>query len=387
MPESVLCRDALSVPPCRKPELLSPLIAVASRLLVQVPLSSATAMRGAAQRWFSAIDFWGIEHEYVDERIVMAYIVARCAPPVGLPLPAACSAPVRPATIATEIGALRRAALLGVERMSAFASALSSPQVAAILRHVGGRVRRLKTAKRALLLREVSAAWQAASRSRSVRCIRDGFALLVAFFFACRVRELLQMQTEDLNHITLPDGRRAIQVRFLQTKTRSSVFFTHDPFIVTCANPLLLEGFAAFDSVVEFLPESPIFRRGRSDPAPLNRDWFARVVRGASPDATPHSCRVGCATELWAAGASLDEIMCVGRWTSAAAALYVLGSLHEQVAATDRLGDGSLLYTTAGLQRSVAVDGRRESLATASQDEWTAIRHRLSSDVEPGDSE
>jgi hypothetical protein len=188
------------------------------------------------------------------------------------------------------------------------------------------------------------------------------------------------MQTDDLSYITLPDGRPAIQIRFVQTKTRSSVFITHDPFVVTCANPLLIDGFREFDEVVEFLPDSPIFRRARLDPKPLSRDWFADVVRRASPAATPHSCRVGCATELWAAGASLDEIMAVGRWASSAAALYVLGSLHEQVAATDRLGDGSLVYTTAGLQRTVAVDGRRDGLATAPQAQWDSIRKLVTRD-------
>lgn len=368
------------MPECRRPELLSPLIAVASALLVQVPDSSAAAMRGAAQRWLSAIGFWGIDPSNVDERVVMAYIVARCAPPVGLPLPQACATPVLPSTVATEIGALRRAAALGVERMSVYGRALSGPQVSAILRHIGARVRRLKTAKRALLLREVTAAWRTAKQSRTFQSLRDGFALLVAFFFACRARELLRMQTDDLSYITLPDGRPAIQIRFVQTKTRSSVFITHDPFVVTCANPLLIDGFREFDEVVEFLPDSPIFRRARLDPKPLSRDWFADVVRRASPAATPHSCRVGCATELWAAGASLDEIMAVGRWASSAAALYVLGSLHEQVAATDRLGDGSLVYTTAGLQRTVAVDGRRDGLATAPQAQWDSIRKLVTRD-------
>jgi len=271
--------------------------------------------------------------------------------------------------------------------MSPFGRALSHPQVAAILRHVGARVRRLKTAKSALLLREVNAAWQKAKRSKSHRSIRDGFALVVAFFFACRVRELLQMKAEDLQSITLPDGRSAVQIEFRQTKTRSTVFVSHDPFTVTCANPLLLEAFRAFDDVVEFIPAAPIFRKDPTSESMMSREWFAQVVREASPTATPHSCRVGCATELWAAGASLDEIMAVGRWTSTAATLYVLGSLHDQVAATDRLGDGGLMYTTAGLQRTVAVDGNRQGLAIADSTAWKSIRGRLPASEEPEGSE
>lgn len=334
-------------------------------------------MRGAVQRWLSAIEFWGVSPIGVDERVVMAYIVARCAPPVGLPLPSACSSPVLPTTVATEIGSLRRAAALGVEGMTAFGPALSHHQVSAILRHIGARVRRLKTAKRALLLHEVNAAWQRSSGSRCFRSIRDGFALVVAFFFACRVRELLRMQTEDMHHITLPDGRPALQITFRQTKTRSTVFVSHDPFVVTCANPLLLEAFRAFDDIVEFIPAAPIFRKGATDATMLSREWFAAVVRQASPTATPHSCRVGCATELWASGATLDEIMAVGRWASIAATLYVLGSLHDQVTATDRLGDGGLVYTTAGLQRSMAFDGNRQGLAMASAPLWKSIRGHL----------
>jgi hypothetical protein len=172
-----------------------------------------------------------------------------------------------------------------------------------------------------------------------------------------------------------------VQVTFRQTKTRQSTFATHEPFVVTCAHTLVVEGLKAFDDVVEFMPRAPIFRVAHQDPKPMSREWLAAVVRRAAPDATPHSCRVGCATELWAAGASIDEIMAVGRWTSVAATLYVLGSMQDQVRATDKLGDGSLLYTTAGLQKSCAMFGQRDLLPTASTAAWARVRA-----VQPADS-
>jgi integrase len=291
---------------------------------------------------------------------------------------------VAPTTVATEITSLRRAATLEVEDMGPFLAALTHPKVSTLLRHIGARTRRMTTNKRALLLKEVQSFWLSRERESSPDSIRDGFALVVAFFYACRVRELLDMKAEDIEVVRLMDGRDAVRVAFRQTKTRRSAFISHQPFLVSSAHPVVLAALRKFDDVVEWIPQAPVFRRAPRDPAPLSREWFAAVVRRAAPLATPHSCRVGCATELWAAGASIDAVMAVGRWTSPAAALYVVGTVQEQVAATDRLRDGQLAYTPAGLQRPNGTHGQLADLPFASVEHWSAIRRDIPS---PGDDE
>ena len=170
----------------------------------------------------------------------------------------------------------------------------------------------------------------------------------------------------------------ALQVVFRSTKTQQTLFATHDPFVVTSANTHLMEAFRHFDDKVGFLRDSVVFRQAPLDPTPLSRAWFAAVVRQAAPTATPHSCRVGCATELWAAGATIDDIMAVGRWRSHAATLYVLGSVQQQVGATDRLRDGGLAYTKIGLQTAMSTLGERNQLPTACPTQWSTIAARTS---------
>jgi hypothetical protein len=129
---------------------------------------------------------------------------------------------------------------------------------------------------------------------------------------------------------------------------------------------LLLRTFDLFNARVGFRDGLPVFhnRSAAHSMTRLSSDWFARVVKCVDPECVPHSTRVGLATELWAAGASVPDIMAAGRWASAAAVLYIVGTLDKQVAASRILGSAMVRYTPAGL---------RQQLGT-SIDDW----HRLS---------
>jgi integrase len=342
-------------------------------------------MSSSTRRWRSALAFWGVAPADADWRIVACYIIARCAPPVDVALPDCCAQPVLPSTVAGEISTLRRAATLRVNGMEEFAQALGHPEVTLLLQQIGSRVRRSRTPKKALLLAAVARFWQECAHKDTCDSLRDGFALVLAFFFAMRARELLTLRSEDIDYITTAGARPVLRVSFRQTKTRRSIFLSHEPLHVHCGHPLLMAAFAKFDDTVEFIPRTVVFRKQRTTPEPLDRRWLANVVQRAAPDATPHSARVGCATELWAAGATMEEVMAVGRWRSSAAALYILGPLQDQLRATDRLDGGELVYTTAGLQARGAFHGHREDLPRASFSAWKAVAQNIPAEDETGD--
>ena len=240
--------------------------------------------------------------------------------------------------------------------MTPYLEAFEDSHSFSFLRTIGARVKRLRTAKRALLYSQVEAFWHSIdATSTSPTEIRDGFAVIMAYTFGMRVSELLNLKCEDVTVVKLSDGRDAVRVTFRNVKTRQTIFTSHDPFVCTSAHPLLMAAFRRFDDVVEWFPGEAVFyntipsRRG----AGLSRDWFAGVMRRAAPGTTTHSCRVGLATELWASGATPAEIMAAGRWTSITALMYIIGALEDQARTYDRLGNGNLVYTSAGLQRSV----------------------------------
>ena len=228
----------------------------------------------------------------------------------------------------------------------------------------------MKSNKRPLLLREVRAHWEDSQAAGTVSSIRDGFAVVFAFFFACRVSELMKVTTEDIQEVVLVERRPALRVYFRSVKNRQTIFTTHEPFAVTCAHSLLLTAFSRFRSEFGLVAGAVVFRRSPGEIGPMSREWFAAVVRRAAAGATPHSCRVGMATELWAAGARISDILSVGRWTSAAALLYVLQPVQEQVDAVDRLGDGGLVYTPEGIQHTWSVQGASDGLPVGKPDKW-----------------
>jgi integrase len=241
-------------------------------------------------------------------------------------------------------------------------------------------MKRLRTNKRALLFAQVRAAWERAEKEATPIAIRDAFALVVAFFFGLRVSELISLRPECIEAVRLQDQSVAMKITFRQCKNRRSILMQHQPFTVACAHPLLIRAWSTFEKFFDYFDNTPVFHRvSGSTRDPLSRTWFADVIRAAAPGTTPHSARVGLATELWAAGKSIDVIMTAGRWTSAAAVLYVVGALEDQAAATRAIGDG-LVYTGEDLRRIGAspeqfADHRNCPISSPSQ--WAPIAAAL----------
>jgi integrase len=336
------------------PERLAPLMRVVQALMVSIPETSARKVRAACKLWKNILDWWAVPAALVTGHLVCAFVVIRCAPPVNFEVPSAIEKPVLPSTAAGDIDCLRRASRLGVEDMAQFRAALHEESVSMLMRAIGARVKRLRTNKRALLFVEVERFWETCKTAGTAIAIRDGFALVLAFSFATRVSELLALYGRDLTIVPMRDGSFAIKVAFNKVKTRRTIFNSHQPFEVTCGGPLLCEAFELFNKTVSFRDDIPIFHHLRaSSEKSLSRDWFSTVVKAAAPNATTHSCRVGAATELWAAGVSLADIMAIGRWTSTAALLYIIGNLDDTVRASRKMGTAGLSYSSEGIRRQL----------------------------------
>ena len=359
---------SLAVPDsCTRPSAIQPFLAAASLLLVPIA-ASAAKVKGTCARFMRALAFFGVSLAAVTGPVIAAYVVLRCAPPVDAELPDGWSL-VSPVTAAGDIDTLRRAARLGLEGMAAISSALLDPIVSALLIAIGGRVKRLKTAKPPLLYSEVAAAFARAKAKPTAIAVRDAFALVIGFHFAMRASEILSLRGDDLRVV---DGD-AIQLRFANVKNRRTVFSSHDPFVVTAGGPLLIEAYTLFNEKVGFRDDLFIFHQLRgSTEHPLSRDWLAGGVRAAAPNRTPHSLRVGAATELYASGVPLATIMAIGRWTSTAACLYVLGTLEDTVEATRSMGSAGVRITSDGLRRATRATIPASAIARADAARWVA---------------
>jgi integrase len=309
--------------------------------------------------WRAFLDWAGLRTtDEVTPSIPVALIIARCCPPIGLELPPFLSRRVAPVTAAADIDTLRRAATLGVEGMERSLKALADHRVLALQKAIGGRARRLTTAKRPVLFHEILGFWTrskadyhtAASHSDTTRAFniaRDAFAVVLSFAAATRVSEILNLRGE---HIQV-DKDDVLIVTFESVKNRRTLFTTHQPFKIALNLPILLQAFDLFNRVCGFADGLHVFHRsnGRSRDK-LSRDWFCGIIKGINPDCSPHSVRVGAATELHAAGVPISAIMALGRWTSAAAVIYILGCLDVTIEASTKLGTADLRFVRGDLR-------------------------------------
>ena len=240
--------------------------------------------------------------------------------------------------------------------------ALADYRVLALQRAIGGRARRLTTSKRPLLFAEVSTFWNQCVQDHlsakkkglpvvAFTSVRDGFAVVLGFSAATRVSELLDLRGKHLQ----VDDDGVILLSFASVKNRQTLFTTHQPFKVALRLPLLTEAFELFNSACGFNDDDFIFHRasGKSRDK-LSRDWFASVIKSINPECSPHSVRVGAATELHAAGVPISDIMALGRWTSAAAVIYILGCLDTTIDASAKLGTADVRFVRGELRRQPA---------------------------------
>ena len=134
-----------------------------------------------------------------------------------------------------------------------------------------------------------------------------------------------------------------------------------------------MEAFDAFNQHVGFLDGTPVFHQLRAGTrTALSRQWLSDLTKSAASGRTPHSLRVGGATELYAAGVPVATIMAIGRWTSMAAMLYVLGTLEDTIEASTELGKGKVRITSDGLRRATRATMPRDHLPQVDAERWAA---------------
>lgn len=356
---------------CRRPDRLAPFLSVATSLLIPVA-ASARRVAAAASLFGLALEYWGLSLADVTPAVVCAFVVLRCAPPFGASnLPRRFDVPVLPVTAGGDIDLLRRGSRLGLGGLEAVRGVLQHELVSGLLSSIGARIKKIRSAKKPVLYREVLAYCRICRMTDTAISLRDGFALVLAFTFGMRISELLQLRGRHLKVVVLRD-RPALQVTFANVKNRRSVFSTHDPYVVTAQHPLLMEMLDRFRGRVGLEDERSVFhvlRAGKR--TELTRDWFAGVVREAAPgDRTPHSCRVGMATELWAAGVPLQKIMALGRWRSLTALLYIIGNVDETLDASSCLGRAGLRASAEGLRRALGCTMPRDAVPEVDADRW-----------------
>ena len=344
------------MPSCSRPDRLAPLLLAAQCVAGALPISSSRKMNGALRLWRSALLYFGVKDEDVCAGVVIGLLILRCAPPADPP-PFA-KRPVLPSTAAADIDILRRAARECIDGMEIFLAPLSHERVLRLQRSIGGRVAHIKTNKRPFLWATLMSAVNNTVKDPTYENVRSTFALTLGFFFATRGAELLSFEGQDINMSDNGD----ILVTFRHVKTRQSLFGLHRPFVIAGRAPVLTRMFDLFNATIGFNDGLPLFHKWSKGKHPvassLSRDWLSHAVRRWDPLCSPHSLRVGCATEAWAAGIPLPQIQALGRWDSVAALLYILGSLDETAAATSLLGKGELFMTKDGIRSSANVKAK-----------------------------
>ena len=346
-------------------ERINPLLEVAAFVMTALPDTSSRKVRAAAAMWHAAMDFFGFTRQNVNVTLPMALLICRSCPPVNYPLPPFFKRIVLPTTAASDVDAMRRAASLQVEGMHGFHDVLCDYRVLALQKAIGGRTRRLSTDKRPLLLSKVRDFWMNIETNHAASCahVRDGFAVVLGLYLGTRVSELIAFNGEDIQIAgAASEKREYLLVTFKTVKNRQTLLGSHQPFRIGVKGRLLMRAFDVFNRVVGFSDGVPVFHRVTGyTPDRLSRSWYDGVIKRIDPMCSPHSVRVGMATELWAAGVKLPAIMAMGRWTSSAAILYILGSLDVTLNASQRLGDANLGWSSQALLASTGLSGEFRS--------------------------
>ena len=347
-----------------------PFLAVAAAIRCTVPKDSARSMHGTVTA-FRAFLEWAMGDANACEpkpEWVIAYVVARCAPPVGedLPRDERFRRPVLPTTAAGDVDELRRAARKGTAFATTWLNALNSDEVATFVRECGGRVKKLRTNKRPFLFAKVQEAWSkwgcdaggagAGRGMRAVQYLRDATAIVLGFFYGCRSKELAQLRMRDVR-VT----RDRVSVTFRERKNVRSVMRTHDPQTIAASHALLLKAVCAWLKTARAMgakPEDPLFpavrgQRTLQGAKALSKSTFRSICKRIDPECVAHSLRAGMATEAWAAGVPLEAIMALGGWSSPVAVMYIVGATDETCAASRKIGTASMRYEADELRASL----------------------------------
>lgn len=354
----------------RVPDCIRPFLEIARAVTGAIPASSASGIMAALRAFRAFVSWSGQDPSTTDPspEWLVAFIVARCAPPVETTLPndPVFRRPVLPPTAVGDVDELRRGLRLGIEDLDRWESALSHPSVIAFSKEIGGRVGRLKTNKRPFLFNRVEEAWSRwgpegtgkGSDRKSLTHLRDACSIVLGFFYGCRASEISNILLGD---ITIAGDK--VRLKFKSRKNRRSLLGLHQPQTITASHPLLLNAMQIWTTRIRSLgatDATPLFPRtegnGTADlrnAPPMSPASIRFRCKEIDPLCVAHSLRAGMATEAWAAGVPVEAIMALGGWTSPVAVMYIVGASDETVSASLRLGTAKMRYEGADLRASL----------------------------------
>jgi integrase len=257
---------------------------------------------------------------------------------------------VSPLTASANLSSLRRRArIIGDLDLL---SALCEDVVLRLVARLCSGTKASKTGKRPILVRHIREAWQSRD-PRPVPSVSRNFCLLAfGLFFGLRRRELVALNRDD---VTWNPDDGCLTLRVCSDKTNRNVVNAQRPRVLTASNPLLSEIWLAYLPILNGGSGGPLFGRleGGFSVARLAPASVSTIVREVLPGlgVSPHSLRVGFATEAYAAGVPLTTIMEMGRWRSSTALLYILPSADRSVDATRRFGSAAPAVTPVEARR------------------------------------
>ena len=329
--------------------------------LAAAPEGACTSMERAMRYFSEWVRFIGLAWEHVCPFTVCAYLIARCCPVVGRDVPAVFGRPVAPRTAASDITALRRRARLASDH--AFLDVLCDETVMRMCSLLTANSKKKKSDKAPILLRHLRQLWEkhGSGAKASLGQLRNVTLLLVGLLAGLRRREIVALRISD---VSWDPTKRELTITVRRDKTNGNIIAAQSPRSVVVAHELLDQVWPIYSARFRLAAQkdeaAPLFSQmtgctinWRSlDPATVNT-----IVRESLPGlgVSPHSLRVGFATELAAAGVDIAVIMELGRWSSLAALHYVMPSADKMAAATRAIG-GGLQVDRAVLQRSLGSD-------------------------------
>jgi integrase len=239
---------------------------------------------------------------------------------------------------------------------------LCGDQVTELMSRLRAGAKRAKTQKLPILIHHVRTLLATLNPIKPAVFVRDCALILIGLLAGLRRREIAGLCVGD---VQWDAQRRELRIQVVRDKTNVSLLESQAPRVVFVAHALLTELWPRFAArfVQGRAATAALFPRcdatGRVTPDHLAPDTISTIVRerlSFAPGISTHSLRVGCATELHAAGVSLPDIMEIGRWTSLTALLYVLPSADKMTAACRKMGDGGVCFDRVAVQRVVRTD-------------------------------
>ena len=360
-PRTIVAAVAPRELPPDTPAAAVPWYSAVAVFLAAAPAGACTSMERAMRFFSEWVRFIGLSWAQVCALTVCSYLIARCCPVVGADVPAVFGRRVAPSTAASDITALRRRARLANDQ--SLLVVLCDEAVVRMCSLLTANTKKKKSNKAPILLRHLRELWLRLGKGVSCTLgrLRNATLLVVGLLAGLRRREIVALRVGD---VSWDAARRELTITVRRDKTNTNIIAAQSPRSVVVSHALLDEVWPVFAARFQLSAQdsgSPLFpemtgctvRRAESlMPATVNT-----IVRESLPGlpVSPHSLRVGFATELAAAGVDIAVIMELGRWSSLAALHYVLPSADKMAEATRAIG-GGLRVDRAVLQRSLGSD-------------------------------